>query len=134
MKTEIIYHNPDNLETAGDPPWRFLVEGEEVQNGDQVWNGGHHWFRSHRSGSIINEHTYRTRRPLPAPQPGGGEEGIRERLEATTHMLENLITDLRKHDFHETAISNVRAVIAKNRMTLEGITAQDIHETRPELP
>jgi len=44
------------------------------------------------------------------------------RLEATTHMLGNLITDMRKHDFHETALANVRAIVEENRTTLAKLT------------
>lgn len=73
MKTEIIYHNPDNLETAGDPPWRFCLKSEKAMPGDE-WRQGEIWRPFHRECDMLAHITYRTRRPLPAPQPGGEGE------------------------------------------------------------
>lgn len=41
-------------------------------------------------------------------------DALRKALEATNHMLGNLIPDMRRHGFHETAISNLRTVIQRN--------------------
>lgn len=72
------YHNPDNLPSAGEPPWRFLVKGEEVQEGDGRWNksfGGWDIVLIHLlSDEDVANRTFRTRRPLSTQPKEGGEE------------------------------------------------------------
>jgi hypothetical protein len=57
------FHNPDNLESAGEG-WRFLVEWEEKQKGDEVWMETW-WSKYIQPGIPFREFTYRTKRPLP---------------------------------------------------------------------
>lgn len=67
------FHNPDNLASAGEPPWRFLAEGEEKQDGDEYWYpyGETPKWQLANPVSYLNwtnnAATYRTRRPLPGP-------------------------------------------------------------------
>lgn len=63
----VEYHNPDNLPSPGEPPWRFLVKGERIALDDE-WYGSisKEWHQDVLTGFIPGEQTtYRTRRPLP---------------------------------------------------------------------
>lgn len=62
------WHNPDNLPSAGGPPWRFLVVGEHKQKGDQVWHFWlNNWIPVAMEQPTYDDSTYRTQRPLPEP-------------------------------------------------------------------
>lgn len=75
LSRPIQWHNPDNLDSAGEPPWRFLVEGEDAETGDEGWDK---WIKGQWSPTVFDypmlpgkDHTFRTRRPL--SQKGGDE-------------------------------------------------------------
>lgn len=72
------FHNPDGLPTAGDPPWRFLVQGEKLVEGDQGWHCmdiDDHSFQAVSYEEPLLAVTYRTRRPL-STQGQGLEETL----------------------------------------------------------
>jgi hypothetical protein len=74
-KTPSKPHNPDNLPSPGEPPWRFLMEGEEVCSGCQLRASTGEWIITHYEGLPLGCLTYRTRRPLPLPAQEPKAEG-----------------------------------------------------------
>lgn len=71
------YHNPDNLLSAGEPPWRFTIEGENpIRGEDEYWRSTETWDGDITGGTAYTGITYRTRRPLPAiPEPSVPAQG-----------------------------------------------------------
>lgn len=86
------YHNPDNLPSPGEG-WRFLVEGEEKQPGDEWYLLYHYtWIPICEDELTRSAITYRTRRPLPvATSPGEEKHDADE-----AHSTQKLEADLRR--------------------------------------
>lgn len=107
---QVKWHNPDSLPTAGDPPWRFLVEGEDKDaQKDQYWyRWDRCWMACDPSPPTSLNITYRTRRPLPAPQPGGGGEA-RHLVDVVEEVIEGLLNGAAGYD----AVNECREAVEK---------------------
>lgn len=62
------WHNPENYsqERLGTPEWRFLVKGEEAEEGDEIYTHGAWEGPAPHGERTFKDWTYRTKRPLPA--------------------------------------------------------------------
>lgn len=65
MKTELEYHNPQNLQSPGEY-WRFLIKNEPCKEGDEFWDERLKGWCVNQDGWLLDHRlTYRTNRKFP---------------------------------------------------------------------
>lgn len=89
------WHNPGNIKSPGEPPWRFLLDGESPEADDQM-SDGELWFPIKRRLEQPGCFTFRTKRLLPTPHAetvGTGGLGFKEYLAPVLEFVRKLPTN-----------------------------------------